>query len=263
MIDIPNDGGDFQLITIPYIGKLPRQWSIRVETVEQWAVYHDIRSHFTDIGLGLKAYFSGSPKPKFADQLLIEKELDYYLSLYNLIWFGWEQIEAGLEDRQLRFGTLLCLVDENTLWGTESGLVEPLPDSPGGMLRLILKWECIEKFEPYLTKRVVNTNAITGLNLKESSKILRGNLGQEPLEGFSSKSAQAKARYTRLYAQDALNRSGCQHFVTFLEQCIQKRCRGNNTLRRKLKQFQVVRQQKVKTIAKLANASLQKSSKTI
>lgn len=249
MIEIPSDGGDFQLVTLPFIGKLPRQCSSRVETVEQFAIYHDIRSHFANIGLALKAYFSGAPKPKFADQLLIEKELDYYLSLYNLIWFGWEQIEVGLVDRDIPLGSELA--------------PDCLPDTPGGMLRFILLEDCLAMMEPYLEPRVIKANKVTGVSLKESAKILRGNTGKEPLEGFSSKTIERQAGYTSLYAKDSMSRAVTGQLIAFIEYSIKKRCRGNNTLRRKLKQFQAVRQQKIKTISKLANALLQKSSKTI
>jgi hypothetical protein len=90
---------------ISILGKLPPnnlQWSC--QSPEHYSAFLGERHVYLDIGRILQAYFFGQKVPQLPSyggnyQELIEGQANYYLKLYDVLFWGWEAIESSAKAR--------------------------------------------------------------------------------------------------------------------------------------------------------------------
>ncbi len=207
-----------QRLLIEAAGNLPSVTVyLNIASSEQASKIGLVQEHFQDIKLALQAYFSGQPNPIGTGdrkrQQFIEGEVDYYLSIYNLFWFGWCEIQAKATQQ------LFSQADQTIF-----------PKTPGEALALILAGDCDSMCDLILNNAKVN--------VRESKSVLksgRPNLGE--YSGLDLKRAERTNKYCDLLT-NRMSLSG--ELISFSQDAIKKRLRGNPRLNRKLQDFKAV-----------------------
>lgn len=178
----------------------------------------EISEHYSLIRSGLKAYFSGASleyrDPK--EKQRIQAEIHHLLSIYNLIWFGWDEIRSELK----------------TLGNAAA---DEFPEQPGELLTLYLELEC----------EGMAAACIFGgtISAYESRQILASGVSSSS----TSPGAKKRSDRTMAYAAETLERAGnAALLLDFVERAVKKRLRGNSQLREHLSRFQKSRKERIR-----------------
>ncbi len=213
-----------RISTLALLSELPPDWQLEAPmTPAQFERVVLVKEHFTDLAEALEAYFNGLPNPFEADPLrrrIIETEMQYFLSLYNLAWFGWSEIRAEVK---------------RTFDPTDAA---DFPSTPGELLNFVLHQNCAHQVEIIMSG--------TAINVKESKRLLKGGLPDRSLV----KGPEAKRlNRTLAYATEVTERlSTSALMVQFVKQGIKKRLRANSTLREMLKRFEADEKRYLRTV---------------
>ncbi len=197
---------------------------LQANTDAQKQTIAEIHNHFQVIKQALEAYFSGQKwtieDPQ--EKRFVEAEIDCYLSIYSLMWFGWDEIESA---------ALAKFPD-----GKE--MLSKL--TPGEMFNFYLDLECENMLHASLKGGTVSAH--------ESYRLLSG------LPDTSNSSGKQAKRDSRTieYAKQAESRSsGAAEFLDFCEDAVKKRLRGNPTLKSKLAEFRSAKTRRVKFLRRI------------
>jgi hypothetical protein len=137
---------------------VPTGLAIQCATKDQKSRLRDITDHYRDIGAELAAYFAGVPSPfqrESPQGRLIASEAAYYLSLYNLLFFGWESLESAANRDWETLGPALSIYQST-----------PFPKCPGDALKLAIGLDC----EAGMLKALGDGS----ISVRASRKVLRG-----------------------------------------------------------------------------------------
>jgi hypothetical protein len=198
-------------------GLPPSVIALRCVTDDQKALMATMLEHFQDIAADVAAYFSGQTSPfsrATSQGLLIGAETAYYLSLYSLLYFGWESLESAASKDWDTLGPVLS-VYQNT----------PFPKCPGDALKLAITLD----FESAMLKALGGGS----ISVKESRKALRGKGSTLP----------------GTYGGDVLEVAPA--FNEWVVQAIKKRLKGRSDLRVHLKDYDAKLKARNKTINQL------------
>ncbi|MBW4465073.1 MAG: hypothetical protein KME07_06490 [Pegethrix bostrychoides GSE-TBD4-15B] len=218
---------DEQIATLAVLKDLPPDHQLQqVMTPQQAERMAHVKGHHVDLAAALEAYFSGRRNP-FSDvhptrRKLVESDLKYYLRFYDLVWFGWTEIQAEVK-------RTMDLEDQAVF-----------PDSPGELLRFVLTSGCNYQVETILSGAKVN--------IRES----RALLGTLPERSEVSGLAGKRLDRTLAYAHEVRERLSTDALmVEFCKVAVKKRLRGNSGLAATLKDFKTEEKRKIGTIRKL------------
>lgn len=109
-------------------------------TSDQLADFQNLRGYYAALAKNLDAYYTGQPPPQIEcdDPIRLRHILRIYTTLYDVIWSGWEAIQAALLDFLER-----CSAPE---------LFDDFCSTPGGVLRLCLledSYEDVKRTQGY------------------------------------------------------------------------------------------------------------------
>lgn len=210
--------------TLALLSELPPDWQLEATmTPAQFERIMLVKEHFTDLAEGLEAYFNRQPNPFEDDPLrrrIVESQMAYYLSFYDVAWFGWPEIRAEVRR------------------SFDPADAADFPGTPGELLRYLLHQNCAHQVETIMTGAAIN--------IKESKRLLKGGLPAPS----SVKGAEAKRlNRTLTYATEVTERlSTSALMVQFVKQGIKKRLRANSTLREMLKRFEADEKRYLRTV---------------
>ncbi|MGB3312578.1 MAG: hypothetical protein WBG32_00875 [Nodosilinea sp.] len=178
--------------------------ALRCITNDQKQLMATTLEHYQDIAADVAAYFSGSKSPfsrATPQGQMIGAETGYYISLYHLIFFGWELLESAASKDWETLGPILSIYQST-----------PFPQCPGDALKLAIALH----FESAMQVALDDGT----LSVKESRKGLRGNGSILP----------------GTYGADVLDVAPV--FDEWIELAIKKRLKGRSDLRPYLKDYQ-------------------------
>ncbi len=196
---------------------VPTGLAIQCATKDQKSRLRDITDHYRDIGAELAAYFAGVPSPfqrESPQGRLIASEAAYYLSLYNLLFFGWESLESAANRDWETLGPALSIYQST-----------PFPKCPGGALKLAIGLDC----EAGMFKALGGGS----ISIEASRKILRGKGSTLP----------------GTYGGDVLEVAPA--FTAWVVQAIKRRLKGRSDLRGHLQAYEKSLKARNKTINQL------------
>jgi len=114
--------------------------------------------HFQEIAVDVAAYFGGQESPfnrETSHGKLIGAETAYYISLYQLLFFGWDALKIAARKDWGTLGPVLSSYQST-----------PFPQCPGDALKLAIALD----FESAMVKALEGGS----ISVKESRKVLRG-----------------------------------------------------------------------------------------
>lgn len=139
-------------------GLPPSIIALQCVTDHQKARMATMLEHFQDIAVDVAAYFGGQESPfnrETSHGGLIGAETAYYISLYNLLFFGWDALKLAARKDWGTLGPVLSIYQST-----------PFPQCPGDALKLAINLD----FESAMLKALEGGS----ISVKESRKALRG-----------------------------------------------------------------------------------------
>jgi hypothetical protein len=213
-----------KVCTLNLLAELPPDWQLEAPmTNAQRERVLMVKEEFTDLAAALDAYFNGLPNP-FADDPLrrriVETLMQYYLSFYNLAWYGWSEVVAEVKRT------------------FDPEAIADFPSSPGELLRFVLRESCRHQVETILSD--------VAINVRESKTLLKGDLpDRATLKGPEAK----RLDRTLAYATEVTERLSTSALMAqFVKQATKKRLRGNSTLREMLTRYKTDEKQYLRTV---------------
>jgi hypothetical protein len=173
---------DQNLILMTASGLPPVSWLRRCYTLDQKSHWELVRSSFQDIYKQLRCYFQGEQSPKLPNshgyQDICTTGVARYISLYNLIFWAFQEIQSLSESLNLT-----------------------IPKTPGFYLCRILELECEALFNQCQGYTELYPRQIYDLSregkkirqLKEKQQLTVKELNQ--IKRFESKAAKFKAKF--------------------------------------------------------------------
>jgi len=248
----PDDQNDL----LQFVGGLPPIEMIGSATTDdQRESVKALFLHYQLLKDSLEAYFAGQKSPIEDRQLRasVEADMEFYLAFYNLVWFGWREIEAEVQSSEL--GDLF------------------LYEQPGDVLKGLLFWECFRVWQVTMDK-YFSPNKREMMALLDGEKILPEQRnrtfceeekkfheteivgailnGEEPLPKWKAALVSKRLKRTLEYGVETLGDGGvAPKLAALCEFAINKRLRGNPTLRKKLKEYREAKKNRSKATKKL------------
>jgi hypothetical protein len=189
------------------------------------------REHFSDLKLVLKAYFMGKENPispaQASRKRFMEDELRYYRAIYDLLWFGWSEIKAEVQNQP-----------ESWDW---------FPEDPGSALMFIFSHDCDAMTGPIINNQPINVRESKRILMEKKTSPQKGSVSYQQRAEHHKRLVRSKK-----YEQEVLERVSVSGlFLEFCSCAVRKRLRGKSQLRRELNQFKVLQKQHFERIRKL------------
>ena len=178
--------------------------------------------HFQDIAVDVAAYFGGQESPfnrETSHGQLIGAETAYYISLYQLLFFGWDALKVAAHRDWGTLGPVLSIYQST-----------PFPQCPGDALKLAIALD----FESAMVKALEGGS----ISVEQSRRILRGKGSTVPGS----------------YGDDCLEVA--PSFNAWVVNAIKKRLRGRSDLRDYLKTYERMLKARNKEINRLLRAGV-------
>jgi hypothetical protein len=139
-------------------GLPPSIIALQCVTDHQKARMATMLEHFQDIAVDVAAYFGGQESPfnrETSHGGLIGAETAYYISLYNLLFFGWDALKLAARKDWGTLGPVLSIYQST-----------PFPQCPGDALKLAITLD----FESAMQVALDGGS----ISVEQSRRILRG-----------------------------------------------------------------------------------------
>jgi hypothetical protein len=215
---------DDQKDLLQFVGSLPPIWMIEAaKTDDQKESVSALWGHFQHLRVSLAAYFSGQKNPIEDPQIRasVEADMRHYLAFYNLVWYGWREIESEVQSSEL-------------------GDAFPY-QQPGDVLKGLLQWECIRGWQVITGKSFVPNNRET-MALMDGKVLLKPKTGQ----------AEKRRERTLEYGRETFGDGGvAPKLAALCEFAVNKRLRSNSTLREVLEDYRKAKKNRSKATKKL------------